>query len=34
MGIRLIDEFLAKSEGKLCSDYRKMAETIATVNNQ
>ncbi|KAL4439338.1 hypothetical protein ABPG74_017001 [Tetrahymena malaccensis] len=29
IGSRLIDEFVAKSEGKLCQDYKEMANTIA-----
>ena len=31
IGQRLIDEFLAK-EGKMCSNSKEMAETIAKVN--
>lgn len=33
-GSRLIDEFVAKSEGKLCGDYKEMANTIAKVGRQ
>ena len=29
MGQRLVDEFVAKNDGKLCSDYKEMANTIA-----
>jgi len=32
MGVKLIDEFIAKTNKKFCSSLKEMAETIATVN--
>jgi hypothetical protein len=31
IGIRLIDEFLAKSDSRYCSSYREIADTLAKV---
>lgn len=31
MGVKLIDEFLAKTNKKFCTSLKEMAETISTV---